>query len=698
MPTLLRIVAPATFLVSLTAQSIAPLGAGCGARQTLLDAYGSPVPGQTVAARVNDAASGAPHFLLLGFSTTSWNSTPLPWVVPQAMGFAPGCALHISIVASAAFGAGPNGEGSVAIAIPPGGANWTFYLQALGLPTGEPWYGTRALAVSVAPSPTVNLTGTVLETGTSQPVSGARVTLFTPELEVFTETRSDASGNYSLPVLPGNFRIGCAKPGFDYVESALTIGTSGATRSFTLQSETHPGEWNVIGNTLPETLDATDIGVLLPDGRLFYCHDTTDPIVFDPVTGQKSFPAASGSEQGCMHGTLLEDGRVILVGGQDGAAPSQFQNATRRVKAWSAQLGWQGLPWLLNSTGRWYPGLARLNDGRLLIMGGGTAPSAVRTPTCELFDPATNTWSWTGTMGQAVEFPPAALLYNGLVLRTWGAPELYDPATGAWQPTGGFVGGNRGWPGHSDHSLVVLHDGRALVIGINTQTAGHQAAMAEVYDPGAGTWSARSSPSLKRAQCEVVPLPDGRVLVQGGDVLNQSTATPTLYGVVKRTDLYDPDADSWRRVADTPKFREYHAVTLLLPDGRVATTGGTKIKFNNTPLSPDIDAWSPPYLFRGVRPRINNLTTSVFQRGGTVAFDVSPATALTSVVLIGTGVTTHWVDGGVPRRLELPVSQSGAAITCTLPSDPNRLPLGHYLLFAMIDDIPSVAAIVRVQG
>lgn len=693
-----RVVVSAAFLVSVNAQTITPFGSACGARHTVLEAYGAAVAGGTIEAHVRDAAPNAAHFLLLGFSSTNWAGTPLPWVVPPVLGFASGCTLFVSIDASAALGVGAAGTGSIPIPIPPGNASWTIHLQALGLPVGEPWYGTQALTVTIAPPAVTNVNGTVRRAITNQPVVAARITVSTPGLSTFAEARTDAAGNYSLPVAPGAFRIGCAAAGFDYVEDPLTVPAAGASRSFTVQPESHPGEWNVIGDTLPETLDATDIAVLLPDGRIFYCHDTTDPILFDPTTGQKLFPAASGSEQGCMHGTLLEDGRVLFVGGQNGAAPGQFQNATRRVKAWSPQIGWQGLPWLLNPTGRWYPGLARLNDGRLLIMGGGTAPAAARTPTCELFDPATSTWTWTGAMGQAVEFPPAALLYDGLVLRTWGAPELYDPASGTWQPTGAFVAGNRGWPGHSDHSLCVLHDGRALVVGINTQTAGSQAAMAEIYDPVSATWSARSSPSLKRSQCEVVPLPDGRVLVQGGDVLNQSTTTPTLYGVVKRTDLYDPDADAWRRVADTPKFREYHAVTVLLPDGRVATTGGTKIKFNNTPLSADIDAWSPPYLFRGVRPRIDNLASNVLQRGATIAFDVFPATALGAVVLIGTGVTTHWVDGGVPRRLVLPVTQNGAAVTCVLPSDPNRLPLGHYLLFAMVDDIPSVAAIVRVTS
>tara|TARA_R110002072_G_scaffold141664_2_gene286898 strand:- start:2236 stop:4332 length:2097 start_codon:yes stop_codon:yes gene_type:complete len=691
---LLPLIVP-LILCALPSQAITSFGSSCGAQATVLEGYGAPIPGATVEFVVRDGAANAAHLLMLGFSSTNWNGTPLPWVVPPALGFAPGCSLLVAIDVSDVLLTNNAGIATLTLPLPSTLAG-SFYLQTIGLPNSGPWYGTNALDLVVALSGTHPVMGTARRAGTNQPISGARITLFTPQLSTFLETRTDVNGAYSIAAPPGNFRLGCAARGFDYVENGLGVPAAG-NQDFALQLETHGGQWDVIGNTLPETLDATDIAYLLPDGRIFYCHDTTDPILFDPVTGLKTFPASSATEQGCMHGTLLEDGRMILVGGQNGASPGSFTNATRRVKAWSGTSGWQNLPLLLNPTGRWYPGLARLRDGRLLVMGGGTAPSAVRTPTCEVYDPATDSWSWTGTMGQAVEFPPAALLHTGKVLRTWGDPELYDPPAGAWQPTGTFAAVDRGWPGHSDHSLCVLQDGTALVIGINTQSAGSQAAMAESYDPTTATWSPRSSPDLKRMQCEVVPLPDGRILVQGGDVQSEPTSEPQLFGVVKRTDLYDPQDDSWRRVNDTPRFREYHAVTLLLPDGRVATTGGTNIKFQNTPLSADIDAWSPPYLSRGVRPRIDNLSATVFSRGATIAFNVFPATLLTSAVLIGTGVTTHWVDGGVPRRLVLPTQQTGLSVTVTLPSDPDLLPVGHYLLFGMVDDIPSVASIVRVQ-
>ena len=84
--------------------------------------------------------------------------------------------------------------------------------------------------------------------------------------------------------------------------------------------------------------------------------------------------------------------------------------------------------------------------------------------------------------------------------------------------------------------------------------------------------------------------------------------------------------------------------------------------------------------------------------GAVLTFDVFPAaTRITEVVLMGTGAHTHWVEGGVPRRLELAPSQAGARVSVTLPNDRDVLPVGHYLLFAMVDDIPSIAEIVRVR-
>ena len=107
---------------------------------------------------------------------------------------------------------------------------------------------------------------------------------------------------------------------------------------------------------------------------------------------------------------------------------------------------------------------------------------------------------------------------------------------------------------------------------------------------------------------------------------------------------------------------------------------------------------SHPYMFRGVRPEIAGISTTKPPRGSELALEITPDTQITSVVLTGLQTTTHWVDGGIPRRLALSPEQTGATVTATLPTDPNVIPLGYYMVFAMVDDIPSVARIVEVVG
>lgn len=559
-----------------------------------------------------------------------------------------------------------------------------------------------ALGTAFTVNPTQIFAGTV--TGEvrraappNDPIPNARVTIFDATLALFREARTNGAGAYSITNVPaGTYQVGCAALRFEYIEQPITVGAGNLPRNFSLSPETHQGAWNIIGNTSPEVLDATDIAVLLPSGQIFYCHDTEDPILFDPVTGAKSFPSGSSLESGCMNGSLLPDGSVIFVGGQDGDQPGNFVLAVPWVKRFlQATDSWQRLADLQHSPGRWYPGMTRLADGSFLVMGGGQCCNAARTDTAERFDLATRTWSYTGSMLNAAEFPPSALLYTGEVLITWSPPQLYNPTTGQWRLTDNFNQPNRSWPGHSDHSIVVLEDGRVLAIGV-LKGPNNNTVMGEIYDASTETWSLTSNPGLVRLQTEVVQLPDGRVFVGGGETEANPPPVPNSLGIVKWTDLYDPATNSWRRVADMNWFREYHAVTLLVPDGRVVTTGGTRIKFQVGPTSDDIEAFSPPYLFRGVRPEITSVSTTTPTRGGQLSLGIAPDTQITSVVLLGMQTTTHWVDGGVPRRLVLPFQQIGSTVTATLPTDPNVLPLGHYMVFAMVDDIPSEAVILQV--
>jgi hypothetical protein len=101
---------------------------------------------------------------------------------------------------------------------------------------------------------------------------------------------------------------------------------------------------------------------------------------------------------------------------------------------------------------------------------------------------------------------------------------VYDPASGTWTTTGPLVRECCG-------TLVVLRDGRVLDIG-----------GAQVFDPASGTWTATGKRKGTGYGAAATVLPDGKVLVAGGDVGD---------GMVYSAELYDPDTASWTATANT---------------------------------------------------------------------------------------------------------------------------------------------------
>lgn len=586
--------------------------------------------------------------------------------------------------------------------------------------------GIAALAIAARAilrgraGPNAQVSGQVLATGDT-PVANGRVTLFTPDLTYFREARTDSAGQYRFDAtLPGTYQLGACARDREYLEVTLIVGRSGATRDFTLGPDTHPGVWAVVGSMAPETFGGTNSGSLLSDGRIFYCHDATDPILFDPATGISTPAASSTSEQGCHMPTHLLDGRLLIVGGgtlDDAGNFSDSERAVKTVKAYDPYTNtWENWPDLREP--RWYPGLARLADGRLLLFGGGQQPDAVRTASCEILDPRTRQSTPTGSMLRAGGFGPAVLLLTGEVLCTWEPPQLYNPTSGQWRATGQFVQPNRASvepcplpetppPGqtppigdHPDHTALLLSDGRVVAIGIRRSALGNPGSMVELYDPATESWSLGSSPDTIRSMPEVLMLPTGEILVAGGKKEEANAPDPVnSWCQLRRVDLYDPAADTWQRMADMGDFREYHAITLLLPDGRVLTTVGTGQPGLNPPpdTNKHIEAFSPPYLFRGVRPRIDRLSSTRFAHGQRIMIDVSLTNAVTEIVLMGMNAISHWMDGGVPRLLHLNFTQAGGQVSAQIPDDPVTAPMGYYLLFALVDDIPSAGRIVVID-
>ena len=172
----------------------------------------------------------------------------------------------------------------------------------------------------------------------------------------------------------------------------------------------------------------------------------------------------------------------------------------------------------------------------------------------------------------------------------------------------------------------------------------------------------------------------------------------TIPNCTKVCDLYDPASNTWRAMADLNRFIHYHNVTVLVPDGRVIATGGAGLTSNRSFAGDDssIEAFEPPYLFRGVRPRIDWISTTDLVLGSNITLRVSLTERITQLVLVSARTVTHWVDGGPQRYLSLDFTQNGPEVQATIPIDPVRFLAGWYLLFALVDDIPSIGKMVRI--
>ena len=212
---------PLVFVLTLTclpAQNIVSTGKACGTKGTELSVYGSPSPGQSVELRITKMAPTL-HQVILGLDNKSWALGKLPWPVPVSWGFATGCSLYVRPDFLLPLPANSQGEVLVSITTAASLVGQSFHLQVVALPASGSAYMTRAVTINIGNGAAAAVAGTVKERSSGKGIAGARVTLFTPGLTFFRETRTDVAGSYSFAVVPrGLFRLGVAARGWDYAE------------------------------------------------------------------------------------------------------------------------------------------------------------------------------------------------------------------------------------------------------------------------------------------------------------------------------------------------------------------------------------------------------------------------------------------------------------------------------------------------
>lgn len=366
--------------------------------------------------------------------------------------------------------------------------------------------------------------------------------------------------------------------------------------------------------------------------------------------------------------------------------------------------------------GRWYPTLVTLANGDVLAMAGhpSTTDQRHNNTTPERFRPVLNSWTGLQRFGDNLAspdlYPRLHVLRSGEVFcssRMSGSGQCvaYNAFTGNWHdlcplPPGEYHGFT-----YSSVLLPLLPDDnyrpRVLLCGANI-------ARRIALDPPEGAWAQAgertgSAATKRRENCCAVILPTGKVLVVGGVNGDDDTVNDDAFGV-REPELYDPGIDwqdgtdgrfgryvgtdgSWQTIAEPATVtRNYHSTALLLPDGRVWTSGSSRGGLSGDPATTgrlNYEIFMPPYP-AGTRPKLT-AASSFAAYGQFFEIRSDMAAQIRRVALVRCGSVTHAFDSD-QRYIALIFQRVGEdRIVCQAPPHGGIAPPGGYMLF-IVDD------------
>lgn len=337
----------------------------------------------------------------------------------------------------------------------------------------------------------------------------------------------------------------------------------------------------------------------LADGRVFICGGfyetpTNSPFaepqeIFDPAT--RAFATVNGA---MVHGrsyhtaTLMTNGKVLVTGGATGfedpnrASAEVFDPATGLFTSTQTMMSiirGAGHQAVLLSTGP--------NTGKVLVMGGaGYFYTTDATTSADLYNPATNGFTPLASgLNDARSTFTATKLQDGKILLVGGiknsterqlaTAEIFDPVAMTFtRTTGNMVTARFG------HTATLLNNGMVLIAGGNGAFDGHME-IAELFNPATGTFTQVPGPTaVARYYHSATLMSDGRVLVVGGKDVNSY-----IYRTCGSAEIYNPIANTWSSVGRMNTAREEHAAVLLTSGpsaNKVLVLGGSNGNAKNS--------------------------------------------------------------------------------------------------------------------
>jgi hypothetical protein len=260
-------------------------------------------------------------------------------------------------------------------------------------------------------------------------------------------------------------------------------GTSGDLATAELYDPV-TGTFTATGSMIDQRSEHT--ATLLANGKVLLACGAAGNVaeLYDPATG--TFTATTGElivggRWGCT-ATLLNDGTVLIAGGRDA------EDVFDAVSLNDAEI-FDPATGTFTATGqmtefRWGHTATLLNNGQVLLAGGNNGNSVAD---AELFDPTTGTFSATSPMSFPRAQHTATLLSDGTVLVAGGfsffpAPgggfpyvDIFDPATNTFTPTDPLE------IGRYLHTATLLNNDQVLITGGEANNSTSNLSSAELY-------------------------------------------------------------------------------------------------------------------------------------------------------------------------------------------------------------------------
>ena len=401
----------------------------------------------------------------------------------------------------------------------------------------------------------------------------------------------------------------------------------------------------------------------------------------------------------CSGMSFLPDGRVLVVGGTltwgeddpDFPTYTEFAGLDTAILFDPATESWTELPRPAGSDGRWYPTQTLLPDGRTLVISGisDESPGGLLNNTLEIYDSAGGSPVLLDSVAQRRDmelYPHMFTMPDGDLLMAGPNPDdsarfdpenLSDPWTDLPPLSGQRIGGNALLlpEGPSGSTQVAAIGGRPY--GPTVPLATNE--MIDL-DDASPSWTSFPALSVQRSYPNTLLLPDRSMVTIGGDDRVEQTWPDVPE---KAVELYDPVTNSWQTGPRQVEKRAYHSTAVLLPDGRILSTGddlNPTADGSRAGASPNDtgEIYSPPYLFKGPRPVISSAPDALRWN---VPFGVGTSGDVDEAVLIAPAATTHGNDMNqrlVPLQT---VGTSDGGVTLQSPPSANVAPPGWYMLF-----------------